>query len=62
MDSDNSPPTRKGWLTTSALGGAFTEGQALLMLGLLAWIKGTDRAVITHHSGPDFTALALLLR
>ena len=43
-------------------GRSLGEVLTLLVLGLLAGIERSDRAVIPHDAGPDFAALALGFR
>jgi hypothetical protein len=49
------------WMAGGGLqaGGAFMEMTALAMLGPLADVELADRAMVAHHAGPDFAALAL---
>ena len=42
-------------------GGGFGKMLAGIMLGFLAEIVAGNRAVITHHPGPNFTSCSLLL-
>jgi hypothetical protein len=37
------------------------EAAAFLVFAEFAHIEGGDRAVIAHHAGPDFAALAFVI-